>query len=577
MALSDEQLNQIVQKYKLSPASNSSQNSNSLRGADLLKSLEDNNDQNTNSNTISEQPQQKPDGFLKGLVKTVVKPFAEVGTALVNTKRNANHVIDAFSNEYGKTDSVLQTIKNFAAGKVMAKDSSQQTLDIPFLGETKPAFTGQETTADVAKKIAGYGLEIGSTIAPMGEIGLGTKQLAKTATKFGVGSAIGNLGNQLENKPLEDISGKDALVSGLVGAAIPVVGRGANKLTKGVANIGADILGKTTGTSGDVIREAFNNPNVIKFSRQAGSKGANDLQKQALEEAQQGLKQIVKKRGDEYVRQLEKIKGTNQEVQQVLNNTRDTAKQLLSDFDIKLNEGKKLNNLNFENSTITKNNEIVQKSFNDVMSWTDTSAAGLDRLKKRLTQYANDIPATERGGAHSFIIDLKNSLDNGLKENVPGYREMTSRYNQASDLIDEVEKALSLKDTASQDTAIRKLMSTTKENNDLRKEFVDILSGASGTDIRGKLAGSALAPNFAGGLSGKIAQAAIPGAGVAHYLNPSAVPLIGAYIAASSPRLMGEFTSLIGKATKPMIRANKFAPQIVNGLRVLLQRSLNEK
>jgi len=56
MALSDEQLNQIVQKYQLSPASNPSQNSNSLRGADLLKSLEDNNDQNTNSNTISEQP-----------------------------------------------------------------------------------------------------------------------------------------------------------------------------------------------------------------------------------------------------------------------------------------------------------------------------------------------------------------------------------------------------------------------------------------------------------------------------------------------------------------------------------------
>jgi len=576
MALSDEQLNQIVQKYQLSPASNPSQNSNSLRGADLLKSLEDNNDQNTNSNTISEQPQQKQDGFFKGLAKDVLKPFAEVGTAYVNTKRNASNVIDALGNEYGKTGSVLQTIKNAATGKVMAKDSSQQTLNIPFLGETKPAFTGQETTGDAAKKIAGYGLEIGSYINPESSIEkLGAKALGKTALKFGTASALGDLGRQLQGD--EPINKMELLKSGLIGSAVPVVGRGASKLVKGVGNVGAELLGKTTGTSGDVIKEAFSNPNVIKFARQAGSKGANDLQKQALEEAQQGLKQIVKKRGDEYVGQLEKIKGTNQEVQQVLNNTRDTAKQLLSDFDIKLNEGKKLNNLNFENSTITKNNEIVQKSFNDVMSWTDTSAAGLDRLKKRLTQYANDIPATERGGAHSFITDLKNNLNNGLKENVPGYREMTSKYAQATELIDEVEKALSLKDTASQDTAIRKLMSTTKENNDLRKEFVDILSGASGTDIRGKLAGSALAPNFAGGLSGKIAQAAIPGAGVAHYLNPSAVPLIGAYIAASSPRLMGEFTSLIGKATKPMIRANKFAPQIENGLRVLLQRSLNEK
>ena len=508
-------------------------------------------------NFSSEQPQQKPDGFFKGLAKAVVKPFAEVGTSAYN---------------------VGSSIGKLAQGDVQgASQAIGQSRNVPFLGETKPAFTGQETTGGAAKKIAGYGLEIGSTIAPMGKVGLGIKELAKTATRFGAGSVAGNLGSQLTNKPIDEISGKDALVSGLVGAAIPVVGRGASKLTKGVGSVGAELVGKTTGTSGDVIKEAFNNPNVIKFARQAGSKGANDLQKQALEEAQQGLKQIVQKRGNEYVKELEKIKGSNQQVQQVLSNTRDSAKQLLSDFDVKLQSGKKLNNLNFENSTITKNNEIVQKSFNDVMSWTDTSAAGLDRLKKRLTQYANDIPATERGGAHSFIIDLKNSLDNGLKENVPGYREMTSKYAQASDLIDDIQKALSLKDTASQDTAIRKLMSTTRENNDLRKEFVDILSGASKSDIRGKLAGSALAPNFAGGLSGKMAQAAIPSAGVAGFLSPSAVPLIGAYIAASSPRLVGEFTNLIGKATKPMIKANKFTPQIQNGLRVLLQRSLNEE
>lgn len=542
MALSDEQLNQLMQKYKLIPASNSAQNGNSLRGSALLDSLD----------TNSPSEESKPDGFLKGLAKGIAKPFVEIGTSAYN---------------------VGSSVGKLVQGDVQgASEAIGQSRNIPFFGETKPAFTGQETTGGALKKMAGYGTEIASTIAPMGEIGVGTKALGKTALKYGTTSALGDLGHQLQgDKPINKM---EVLKSGLIGSAVPVVGRGASKLIKGVGNVGAELLGKTTGTSGDVIKEAFNNPNVIKFSRQAGSKGANDLQKQALEEAQQGLQKMVKAKGDEYVSALEKIKSNPQEMQGVMSELKNKINQHLENYDITVGKDGKLD---FSNSALDHSNAL-QKAYNTINTWTDNTAAGLDRLKKKLGQFADQVPSTEqRGGMSNILNDLKNSTRQHLNEKVPGYKEMTSKYAQASDLHDEIKRALSLGDNASQDTAIRKLMSTTKENNDLRKEFVDILSGSSGTDIRGKLAGSALAPNFAGGLSGKIAQAAIPGAGIAHYLNPGAVPLIGAYIAASSPRLMGEFTTLLGKATKQMVKANKFTPQIENSLRILLQRSLNKK
>lgn len=511
----------------------------------------------TNYSSNSSSSSTKSDGFLKSMVKNIAKPFSEVGTSIYN---------------------VGSSIKSLASGDVQgAAQELDKTRNIPFLGETKPAFTSSDVSTGYlppVKKMTGYGAEIASTIAPVGKIGTGGKALLQGAGKFGLMSGVGELGSQLENN--QEINPGKILESAVIGSAIPVVGRGASKVIKGLGNVSAELLGKTTGTSADVIKEAFNNPNVIKFARQAGTKGSAGLQQQALEEAEKGLKQIVQKRGNEYVANLERIKISGQEVQQILDNTRNGAKQLLSDFDIKLQEGKKLNNLNFDNSTITKNKEIVQKAFNDVMSWRDTSAAGMDRLKKRLTQYANDIPATERGGAHNFVMDLKDSVDKGLKESVPGYREMTTKYAESSQLIGDIEKALSLKDNASKDTAIRKLMSTVRDNNDLRKEFVDVLSGVSGSDIRGKLAGSALSPGLASGLAGKLATGSLVGGGAATLLSPSIVPLLISYFASSSPRLVGEVTSLLGRVTKPMIRANKFSPQIQNSLRVLLQRSLSE-
>lgn len=502
-----------------------------------------------NGSSISNPPNAKKDNFFVGLAKNIARPFAEVGTSAYNAVSGI--------------DKLLQ-------GDLQGADREiHSTRNIPFLGETKPAVTGDESLGEATKKMAGYGAQMASTLAPgAGEAGLGFKALY-----YGGANALGTAGSKLTegsnlDKP-EDW--KDVGLSALYGAAVPVGGKLLSKTTKFGGNIAAEALGKTTGTSADVIREAFNNPKVIQFAREGAGNQAG-LQEQALEEAQKGLQNIIKRRGNEYVAELEKIKSSGLETQPVLDATRENAVQLLKDFDIKAgNEGNKLNNLDFSGSTMTKNTEVAQKAFNDVMSWTDTSAAGLDRLKKRLGQYSDEIPVTERGGAHSFVSELQSTIKQGLEDNVPGYKEMTSKYAQASELIDDIKKALSLKNSASKDTAIKKLMSTMKDNQDFRKEFVDVLSGAAGTDIRGKLAGAALTPKFVQGMSGKIATG---GASVGAFLHPTAMPLVLSYIAASSPRLVGELTSLLGRVTKTMISTGKFSPEIQNGIRLILQKSL---
>lgn len=510
--------------------------------------------------TVAEAQRQKGllDKFISGvgsIGKSIVKPFAEVGTSIYNTGSG---------------------IGKLAKGDVQgAAQELKKSRNIPLIGETKPAVTGDETLTESLKKQVGYGAQIASTIAPVGKVGVGAKALVKGALKFGAAGALGEAGRELSDN--EKLSATKISTSAAISGAIPAVGRLASKGLKGAGVIASEVLGKTTNTSADVIKEAFNNPNVMKFAR--SSKGNPvGLQEQALEEAQKGLKNIVERRGSQYVSKLEKIKSSGQDIQSVLSNTRDHASELLDNFDIKAGgEGKKLNNLDFSGSTITKNTEVAQKAFNDVMGWTDTTAAGLDKLQKRLGQYASDIPATERGGAHRFVTELQGKVKDGLKEKVPGYREMTQGYAQASELIDDIQKALSLKDTASKDTAIKKLMSTVRDNQDFRKEFVDVLSGASGSDISGKLAGAALSPWAVKGLGGKVALGGAGAIGAASFIHPSTVGLLISYVAASSPRLVGELTSLLGGVTKQAIKANKFTPEIQNGIRLILQQTLNKK
>lgn len=491
-------------------------------------------------------PQPEQDGFFSGLAKGIAKPFLEVGATVKNLGDAAGSLINGGFDQ----NSANQAMQNL-----------HTSYDVPFFGNTKPAFTGDESVGQSFKKQFGYGAQFASTLMPgAGEVGLGTKALL-----YGGSNAIGEAGREATNN--ENFDPSKIGLSGALGTAIPVGGALLGKAAKFGGNLAAEALGKTTGTSADVIKEAFSNPNVMKFARASGGNQA-ELQEQALIDAKNGLQRMAEQKSNTYTAQLAKIKTNPAEMSGVVDDLKNEFLQHLQNYDVTVGKD---GTLDFSNSAIEKSNAL-QKASNTLNTWTDHTASGLDRLKKKLGQFADQVPVIEqRGGVANILSNVKNNLRGQLNEKVPGYQEMTSQYHQASDLQEEIQKALSLKDSVSQDTAIKKLMSTVRDNQDLRKEFVNTLGGASGTDIRGKLAGAALAPWTPRGLTGKLTSGS---AGAVGILHPGSIPLIGAYLAAASPRLVGEFTSLLGRVPKTMISSGKFSPVIQNGIRLILQKSI---
>jgi len=89
---------------------------------------------------------------------------------------------------------------------------------------------------------------------------------------------------------------------------------------------------------------------------------------------------------------------------------------------------------------------------------------------------------------------------------------MTTKYHEASDVLTDITKGLSLGTKTSSDTAARKLMMAVRQNQEFRKELLNTLQQTGGKDITGKLAAASLAPWTAKGIAGAV-QTVAGGAG----------------------------------------------------------------
>jgi hypothetical protein len=141
-------------------------------------------------------------------------------------------------------------------------------------------------------------------------------------------------------------------------------------------------------------------------------------------------------------------------------------------------------------------------------------------------------------------------------------------YTQASEQIREVERALSLGNKASADTAMRKLQSLMRDNVQTnygqRVQLARELEKAGGRELMPSLAGQALSEFTPRGLQ---RAAAIPTGGLAYLVGgPIAA---GTSLATSSPRLVGEaayLSGLVGRGAEEVSRRLPFAvnPQLYN-------------
>ena len=177
---------------------------------------------------------------------------------------------------------------------------------------------------------------------------------------------------------------------------------------------------------------------------------------------------------------------------------------------------------------------------------------GLDALKQRIGAITNRIPY-EEANSNRIGGDVYNAVKDTISAQAPKYAEVMKDYHEASDTIKEIEKALSLGNKASADTAMRKLQSITRNNVSTnygqRLNLAQQLEQEGGRPFINALSGQAMNSSTARGLAGTAENFSTLGG----FLHPG----LWAALPFQTPRIVGEGLYAGGRAAKAVSKLSK--------------------
>lgn len=464
-------------------------------------------------------------------------------------------------------NTVAEAYKLSKSQSAVPQEAPAQTAGPMVPGEATSTLTGQPVASQEM-------LSPGQNIQPAQ-----TEQFVRPALEYGgmlAGSAVGAAGGpvgSLAGGSLGYAGGRgvadamygdigtpqqEAIKTGrnvLAGAAMEAGGQVLGKVVPyALGKVGAgarNVLGKLTGTGGGATEEAF-----ISGTKSGIGGAATDFDKalrgqitgpEIAKNAKQALGSLKDARSAEYRRLLDNVrldKTTQSDISKRFS-TKITSLISKDKFDIKpiLDKNGRISGFDMSESTLVESQPVITKALKDLARWDDYTAAGLDTLKKRLSTYAGQVKIGTP--QESFLTQLKNSLSDELKRSVPKYSEMTKGYAEATELIKDVESGLMLRKQGMSgrivaDQTLKRLMSAMHDNHALRKDLVTALQG-TGQDLSGQVAGYSMNALTPRGISGS-GMAIVQGGAIA-MLKPSMWPVL----AASSPRISGEFLRVFGK------------------------------
>ena len=198
---------------------------------------------------------------------------------------------------------------------------------------------------------------------------------------------------------------------------------------------------------------------------------------------------------------------------------------------------------------------------------------GIDKLKQSIWESIEKLPR-ESKTAYSAAKEVYDSVKKEISKQAPEYSKVMSDYSQSSDKIKEIERALSLGDKASADTAMRKLQSLMRNNVNTnygnRLDMARELERAGGNEMMPALAGQAMSSKLPRGLQ---SATNIPSSYLAYGVGGPA--LAAADLMASSPRLVGEasykygqLANALGQATQPITNLTGKVPMTAQQARL---------
>jgi hypothetical protein len=182
---------------------------------------------------------------------------------------------------------------------------------------------------------------------------------------------------------------------------------------------------------------------------------------------------------------------------------------------------------------------------------------GMDALKQSIGATLEKLdPKTN---SYNTINQVYGAVKSEIVKQAPVYANVMRDYTKSMDQIKEVERALSLGNKASADTAMRKLQSLMRDNVQTnygqRVRLAKQLEQQGGQMMMPGIAGQALQSVVPRGMS------QVTGGGLTGYLGfQGMLPQAAGMAALSSPRIMGETAYGLGVAARPAAAAGRQAP-----------------
>jgi hypothetical protein len=324
---------------------------------------------------------------------------------------------------------------------------------------------------------------------------------------------------------------------------------------KGVAAAGrgvAPVVGMTTGVGTEAARQA------VRAGYQGGDIGnlfienlrGNVPTEAVLESAKQNLAAMNATKQAEYRTNMKAIKA-------------DTSVLDFAGIDSAVNTAENI--ATFKGQVRNqKAADAVSEIKSEISNWKSLDPAqfhtpeGLDALKQKIGGILETIPY-EQKTARTVAGGVYESIKKEITKQAPEYAKTMKAYSDASDLIKEIERSLSLGQKASADTAMRKLQSLMRNNVQTnygqRINLAQELVAAGGREMMPALAGQAMSEIVPRGLQRATAVPSVLGA-----FSTGGLPAAAGMAAVSSPRLMGEMLYGAGRVGQVASRAKSVLP-----------------
>lgn len=266
------------------------------------------------------------------------------------------------------------------------------------------------------------------------------------------------------------------------------------------------------------------------------------------------LQKLKTQRADDYQRRLSeiKMKSGQSQLDQMIPAYQKVRERILAkvrsfDVDISKGESGKLK-VNFSRSTVANISaqRRITRVLDELMSWTDASPRGLDKLKQRI---GDAYESAERFAKSNVIVtNAEQAIKSVLVEHVSGYEKLVGEYERISKHLRDFNTILSA-GAKSPDAALSKMTTVLNETPvaGFRKGILTQLEELSGTPLADQIAGltlSRIAPKnlMARGIAaGMATSATAAGASVG-------IPSMWFLLPLTSPRVMGEFWMALGVA-----------------------------